>query len=1134
MAQDISQSWYHGALNKDKAEELLANKPDGTFLVRDRNEQELVLSVNFRNKATHHLMAKSDGKWMLNKKAYSDDPTKVENIIAALKTKQPSWPVPLIHPVAKAGAKPASTNGSRATSVRRGSVSGAGYRPHKVLTKAKAEELLLAKSSDNGTALIRQREEGNVNEFILSVMFNGKATHHLLKRTAPKQPFTLNKTALECTTFNDVIKHLRVKRPFWPVPLKTMVPAAAPNGGKVSGNASRSQSVSGKPAANGSRRASSASESTKRAANPKAKGDYFHGYLRKDEAEARMLAVGKEDGVFLLRTRTADNVTKMAQQLIVSVCFKGKPTHHLLEKTDNSYKLNKTTLDVSSLDEVVRHLGTKHPYWPVPLSTPVPNPNADNSTEPEPTPAKATTSVVKEEPVQADNADKADNADQTVSTSSPSPTPIVAEVAMSKEQPPDPVDQPEPEADSAPTPEVKDTPSAVLAEPLEQPPPETETKPQIPSETGSKAADEEVHPKMPKETAESLLASKSIGDGTYLLRRKGANPNEIILSVMFKDKPSHHLISRPDKSSDYQINKKPTGGDTLQHVVKFLGRKHPFWPVPLLLRVPPEQPDADIAQEFTAEAAPQRRRRKSSTRSMRGSMEPDIKEEPEEEPDTETGDKGADKNDKNDKDDEDDYIQVRDVMSDHDDDGEEEEEEIIRQPRVIASRVTKPADAPTRQPLPKPVHVKPIVLSELPMAISTQLNVAHNARKEVVTLLDGGAAKRNADNSGNYQIVELTEEAKQRYKAMLSVPASNESRELLATAAERIVSRWEADRLEAWRGPEPIIPEDVLSASPCPAEPQWQGERHPGWYFGKLNQERAEQLLMEPPLIEGKFLVRDQLKGRPEHYILSMLENGMPSHHRIHRYREPNADNTSRTSSIPDANAPFVVDGMSTTARTLSDLIETLRKPQPLWSSPLGSDLISPAEEKYQELQLQWRTAVDNWEKREAARLQQLDSFRAPQRQAEAARIRDAHRRLMSSRRALTSTSNSSVAGVIRQLVEELDSLHARIPIARHQDDRTRAREAETKARLQDAFKPVKYARGRTATVTGATGNGSKPFETVKSATPSSLPSTAANDGSTNDKAHIPRRRFLSFSERIETLGASGANVELRKPNKAT
>ena len=48
----------------------------------------------------------------------------------------------------------------------------------------------------DGRFLVRERTAGDYDEYILSVGFRGKATHHLLKRDAPGKPFTLNKKVM--------------------------------------------------------------------------------------------------------------------------------------------------------------------------------------------------------------------------------------------------------------------------------------------------------------------------------------------------------------------------------------------------------------------------------------------------------------------------------------------------------------------------------------------------------------------------------------------------------------------------------------------------------------------------------------------------------------------------------------------------------------------------------------------------------------------------------------------------------------------------------------------------------------------------------------------------------------------------
>ena len=47
--------WYWGPLSMDKAESKLANKRDGSFLVRDSSHDSYILSLSFRSQSrTHH------------------------------------------------------------------------------------------------------------------------------------------------------------------------------------------------------------------------------------------------------------------------------------------------------------------------------------------------------------------------------------------------------------------------------------------------------------------------------------------------------------------------------------------------------------------------------------------------------------------------------------------------------------------------------------------------------------------------------------------------------------------------------------------------------------------------------------------------------------------------------------------------------------------------------------------------------------------------------------------------------------------------------------------------------------------------------------------------------------------------
>eukprot|EP00049_Salpingoeca_infusionum_P013907 m.259240 g.259240 ORF g.259240 m.259240 type:complete len:801 (-) comp15551_c0_seq8:68-2470(-) len=61
------------------------------------------------------------------------------------------------------------------------------------------------------------------NQYILSVMYKGAATHHLIARQDASETFNLNKKPTRCTRLDDVIDSLKHASDTWPVPLKTPV-----------------------------------------------------------------------------------------------------------------------------------------------------------------------------------------------------------------------------------------------------------------------------------------------------------------------------------------------------------------------------------------------------------------------------------------------------------------------------------------------------------------------------------------------------------------------------------------------------------------------------------------------------------------------------------------------------------------------------------------------------------------------------------------------------------------------------------------------------------------------------------------------------------------------------------------------
>ena len=89
--------WMHPNITKAKAESILSDTPDGTFLIRRRiNPDEYVLSLVYLGNATHHLIAPNDqGVLAINKKTYGDDLTAITGLVDALRLPRSDWPQPL-------------------------------------------------------------------------------------------------------------------------------------------------------------------------------------------------------------------------------------------------------------------------------------------------------------------------------------------------------------------------------------------------------------------------------------------------------------------------------------------------------------------------------------------------------------------------------------------------------------------------------------------------------------------------------------------------------------------------------------------------------------------------------------------------------------------------------------------------------------------------------------------------------------------------------------------------------------------------------------------------------------------------------------------------------------------------------
>lgn len=101
--------WLHESMNNEAAAALLPDgAEDGTFLIRERDEGEYVVTVVYRSKPTHHLSKWDDGDecYLINKKPL-EGAKSITDVVDKLRTEKTFWPVPLrnsinVDPVAMA------------------------------------------------------------------------------------------------------------------------------------------------------------------------------------------------------------------------------------------------------------------------------------------------------------------------------------------------------------------------------------------------------------------------------------------------------------------------------------------------------------------------------------------------------------------------------------------------------------------------------------------------------------------------------------------------------------------------------------------------------------------------------------------------------------------------------------------------------------------------------------------------------------------------------------------------------------------------------------------------------------------------------------------------------------------------
>lgn len=343
----MAPGWLQGVITRENAESMVKPFEDGKFVVRKHtNAGQFVLCVVYKGKPTHHLMTTDDDdNILINKKKYKET-SDIEELITYLGQKRPGWPVPL--------DKPAGGGGGGG-----GGTTGTPWLHGSNVAKEDSETLLAAggtlSPSDDGRFLIRKRaDEG---QFVLSLVYKGKATQHLIKPNDEGTLVVNNKPyAGKVTAIEDLVSGLAKKPAGWPVKLKEYIDA--------SGSVVAWGSSSGSPAKKGSVKKKG---SLKKSGSVRSSQPWLHDKMSNPDAVAKF-GGSTTDGTFFVR-KHADGIYAL------SVIYKGKPTHHLLKAppTGISTVGGKST-GVKGLTKTVEFLREKRAgIWPIPLGDHIDN-----------------------------------------------------------------------------------------------------------------------------------------------------------------------------------------------------------------------------------------------------------------------------------------------------------------------------------------------------------------------------------------------------------------------------------------------------------------------------------------------------------------------------------------------------------------------------------------------------------------------------------------------------------------------------------------------------------------------------------------------------------------------------------------
>lgn len=341
-------SWKKGAITREVCEESLKPYKNGKFCIRERpdSSDQWVLCVIYKDRPTHHLIKTGDdGILSINNKTYGNATT-LESLVDTLnKPSVPGWPVQLIMP------------------------SEGDHRwLHGPISKSQSEELLTADGSPkNGRFLIRKRDATS-EDLVLSLIFRDKPTQHLITRN-DEGNLTVNKRAYgNFSAIGDLVAAIS-SDPIpkgWPVKLIEGIDKS----GEVFSLSGEGKSSISKKAA-GSTKKKKVSKSSSSSSVGKSGQPWLHEKMT-NGAASELLSSKTEDGSFIIRVHDASQ-----HQYVISVIYRGKPTHHLCVAPPSSVStINKKPTGATGLSDTIEIIKSKQPFWPVPLKSFVSNGSA--------------------------------------------------------------------------------------------------------------------------------------------------------------------------------------------------------------------------------------------------------------------------------------------------------------------------------------------------------------------------------------------------------------------------------------------------------------------------------------------------------------------------------------------------------------------------------------------------------------------------------------------------------------------------------------------------------------------------------------------------------------------------------------